>query len=109
MNNIYKCCSGNGWGEAGWAAVLAGTMGCLTLASVEGVEGLMAGGLETVELLESYLIDWEFGSFTEWSGKDAGFAIALLPYLERSASRLTRLNIRCVRPLWPRHCFPFPI
>ena len=82
--------SGNSFGEAGWAAVLAGAEGCVGLVVVDGfgVAGLMTGGLEALEL-----VGFKHGGGL--SRGDEGLAAAMMPYLRRSASRLTWLDLRC--------------
>ena len=67
-------------GAAGWAAAMAGLEGCGALETVGGVgcAGLMTGGLAALEA----------------AGLEEGLAAAFVPYLRRSASCLTRLDMR---------------
>ena len=75
-------CSANNLGAAGWTAVVGALDGCFGLTSVGGVScnGLFAGELVRIRITRA----------------DKGLANAIIPFLGRSASTLTLLDLRCV-------------
>jgi len=82
---------GNDMGAEGWGAAMDAAEGCPVLAALDGApwREMLAGGLEALDL----------------SGKgDAGLAEACATrYLARSASRLTRLDLRLAPAITSPH------
>ncbi len=91
---LTNCCSGNSFGATGWAAIMSGLEQCWWVETVKGVpwRELCMGSIQKLNLQEQH---------GDLDGDDSGLALACLPYLRRSASCLTSLNLRCWLSLLP--------
>jgi hypothetical protein len=76
-------CSGNQLGLIGWRCIIAALEGCTNLSSLNGFsdyQKVLSGGIRKLDI----------------DGKE--LALAFGPYLVRSASSLTALEMRCSEP-----------